>query len=165
MPERLASVVIDTGALLAIIAATGSTELLTRLYSRVVVPWEVEQELLAGGPSGFGAREFLESVSIERRSQPTAIEPFLVNALDSGEAAVVSMALVEKIPLVCIDEAAGRRVARLSGLRLTGSLGILLRGKKEGLVPSLRAATQRMIAQGIWVSPELIARVLTEAGE
>jgi len=30
------------------------------------------------------------------------------------------------------NEAVGRRVARLNGLKLTGSMGVLIRAKKEG---------------------------------
>jgi predicted nucleic acid-binding protein len=63
---------------------------------------------------------------------PLNISPLLLNSLDLGEAAVIQLAINENIQTVCIDEAAGRRVARLSGLSLTGTIGILLRAKKEG---------------------------------
>lgn len=52
--------------------------------------------------------------------------------LDRGEASVVKLAINEGIETVCIDEHLGRRVARLNGLRVTGSLGILIRAKREG---------------------------------
>ncbi|MCP2730476.1 hypothetical protein NJ959_18780 [Symplocastrum sp. BBK-W-15] len=42
----------------------------------------------------------------------------------------------ENIQTVCIDEVAGRRIARLSGLSVTGSIGILLlRSPKIKLIP------------------------------
>ncbi|MFP5269408.1 hypothetical protein [Coleofasciculus sp.] len=44
----------------------------------------------------------------------------------------------ENIQTVCIDEIAGRRIARLSGLSLTGSIGILLRAKREGYPISIQ---------------------------
>ncbi len=37
-----------------------------------------------------------------------------------------------EIPWVAIDETVGRRFARLSGLTVTGSIGILLRAKTLG---------------------------------
>ena len=49
-----------------------------------------------------------------------------------GEAAVIQLALEENIQTVCIDEAVGRRIARLNNLSLTGLIGILLRAKISG---------------------------------
>ena len=71
----------------------------------------------------------------------------------------------ERIGTVAIDEPAGRRMARLHGLALTGSVGILLRAKREGQVQSVRAALVRMKAQGIWLSDRVIAFGLRESGE
>jgi predicted nucleic acid-binding protein len=66
---------------------------------------------------------------------------------------------------VCIDDAVGRRVARLNNLEITGSLGILLRGKKLKYIHSIKPVLDSMIARGIWISRELYERVLFEAGE
>ncbi|WP_216594172.1 hypothetical protein [Synechococcus sp. PCC 6312] len=56
--------------------------------------------------------------------------PYLLNSLDSGEAAVIQLALNQNIQTVCIDETSGRRIARLNGLNVTGSIGILLKLKQ-----------------------------------
>jgi predicted nucleic acid-binding protein len=64
--------------------------------------------------------------------------------LDCGEAAVIQLALNEGIQTVCIDEVQGRRIARLSNLSLTGSIGILIRAKKEDYSFSMPDAIERM---------------------
>ncbi|MHB1620708.1 MAG: DUF3368 domain-containing protein [Sulfuricella sp.] len=46
----------------------------------------------------------------------------------------------------------GRRVARLSKLSLTGSIGILLKAKSMGFQLSIPEALNRMRARGIWLS-------------
>ena len=46
MPE----IVINTGPIIALVAATGSLEWLSQLYTRVWIPQEVQEELAAGGP-------------------------------------------------------------------------------------------------------------------
>ena len=82
-----------------------------------------------------------------------------------GEAAVIQLALEENIQTVCIDEAVGRRIARLNNLSLTGSIGILLRPKSSGYPLQMQRAIQRMQQRGIRLSSQVIAFALRQAGE
>ena len=96
---------------------------------------------------------------------PLEIGTALGNSLDKGEAAVIQLALYENFQTVCIDEAAGRRIARLNGLLVTGSVGILLRALHEGYSFSMREAIDRMRARGIWLSDRVVTFAVTQAGE
>lgn len=71
----------------------------------------------------------------------------------------------ENIQTVCIDEAVGRRVARLNGLRLTGSIGVLIRAKKIGLDFSMQEVIKRMQANGIYLSQKVIDFALMQVNE
>jgi predicted nucleic acid-binding protein len=146
------SIVINTGPLLALIAAWGTLQPLQPLYRRVLVPQEVGAEIRRGGEAGFGIAEFKDAGFLEHQPAPLSIAPFLRNSLDPGEAAVIQLALNEGIDTVCIDETAGRRIARLHELKLTGSVGILVRAKQSGQIFSMREAIARMQTQGIRLS-------------
>ena len=115
------AIVINTGPILAIVAALGSLDIL-QVYRQVWVPWEVCQEVLAGGPSGFAVTEFQAAHWLRTEAKSLDIAPLLANSLDPGEAAVIQLALDKNIQNVCIDEVVGRRVARLSGLTVTGRI-------------------------------------------
>ncbi len=80
------------------------------------------------------------------------------------EAEVIACAQELGIGVVCIDEIQGRRIARLSGLRVTGSLGILLKLKSLGLIASVKPCVARMREHGIWLSAELEHHALLLAG-
>ena len=56
MPESR-ELVINTGPLLALIAGTGDLSLLGQLYKRVLVPFEVCQEIEAGGHFDFALKQ------------------------------------------------------------------------------------------------------------
>ncbi len=146
-------------------AGCGSLDLLRDLYDEVLVPPEVCEEIKVGGTTGFGADVFDRATWLRR--WPQRIEPsaLLRNALDRGEAAVIQLALDEGVSRVCIDEPVGRRLARLSGLTVTGSIGVLLRARREGKLVSVRQAIERMRARGIWLSETVVAFALRETGE
>ena len=164
MPEA-EEIVINTGPLLALLAGLGSLNILNSLYRRVVVPYEVCEEVLSCGSTGFGVREFSDAEFLVKFDSPAEIQPYLRNSLDLGESSVIQTALDKKIQTVCIDETVGRRIARLNGLNLTGSLGIMIRAKKEGHPFMLREAVSRMQTQGIWLSERLVAFALKQADE
>ncbi len=86
-------------------------------------------------------------------------------SLDKGEAAVIQLAINEGIGTVCIDETVGRRLARLCGLQVTGSIGLLLRAKREGRLASMRQTVDQMRTRGIWLSDAVVAFALRESGE
>ena len=164
MPETK-ELVINTTPILALIAAAGSLDMLPLLYRRVWVPWEVCREIQAGGTDGFAIPEFERANWLDKQSQPVILSTLLRNSLDPGEAAVIQLALQHDIPLVAIDETVGRRFARLSGLTVTGSIGILLRAKTLGYPLSMADAIRRMRQRGIWLSDNVVEFALREARE
>jgi predicted nucleic acid-binding protein len=165
MPET-ERIVIDTAPLISLVAALGDLKVLESLYSQVLVPFEVCQEILAGGSSGFAVAEFEAANWLQKWSTPVEISlPLLSSSLDRGEAGVIQLAINEKIPTVCIDETVGRRIAKANGLLLTGSTAILLRAKKEGYPFSMKEAIERMKNQGIRLSEKLVNFALEQAGE
>lgn len=161
-PARL---VINTSPLLACIAGCGSLAPLQGLYDELIVPKEVAEEIETGGSQRFGITEFNAAAWLRRWHEPVAPLPLLRNSLDRGEAAVIQLALDERVDTVSIDEPVGRRLARLCGLHVTGSVGLLLRAKREGKIASLRETIDRMRAHGIWLSDAVVIFALREGGE
>ncbi len=164
MPET-DTIVINTGPILALVAGLGNLSVLNSLYERVLVPYEVCEEVMAGDSAGFGVSEFDDADFLIKYNKPAQIQPYLLNSLDLGESSVIQVALDEKIQTVCIDEAVGRRIARLNGLTLTGSLGIMIRAKKEGHPFLLQEAIKRMRGHGVWLSERIATFALEQAGE
>jgi predicted nucleic acid-binding protein len=160
--ERL---VINTSPLIALVAAWGDLERLKLLYREVLVPFEVAQEIQQGGTHNFAVAEFQAASWLCRQSEPVTIAPFLRNSLDLGEASVIQLALDQSVGRVCIDETVGRRVARLNGLNLTGSIGILLKAKQQDLALSVKAAITNMLSRNIRLSQTVIDFALSQSGE
>ena len=89
MPDLARVVVTNTTPLIALTAATGNLDVLRILYSRVVVPHEVAEEIMAGGTDAFGLDVFDQAPWLEINSDPVVLPPYLQNTLDRGEASVI----------------------------------------------------------------------------
>lgn len=166
MPERSKSAIaINTSPLIALVAAWGDLTRLEVLYEQVWVPLEVCQEIRQGGASQFAVTEFEQAAWLNKQTTLQQISPFLLNTLDLGEASVIQLALNQNLATVCIDEAVGRRVARLNGLQLTGSVGILLKAKQRDPSLSVEAAISNMLKRNIRLSQTVINFALAQAGE
>jgi predicted nucleic acid-binding protein len=164
MPAASEPIVVNTGPLLALQACEAS-HLLVELHATVLVPDMVLREILRGGEAGaeHGLRASLAGAEIVPLTGP--LPPLVAAHLDPGEAAVLGLALERGISLVAIDEKRGRLVARSLGLRVTGSIGILLRAKRLGLIARVGPRLEAMRAGGVWLNPRLLAEALREAGE
>ncbi|MEI7484222.1 MAG: DUF3368 domain-containing protein [Ignavibacteria bacterium] len=164
MPKK-DSLVINTSPIISIISATGSLLILKDMYSEIFVPFEVYSEIIASRKKYFAKKEFFEAKFLNVIKQHVEVNSHLKNSLDVGEASVIQTAINNKIPVVCLDETIGRRIARLYDLNLTGSLGILLKYKKEYGDLSISMCIRNMKRNGIYLSDKLISLVLEIAGE
>ncbi|MGB0561215.1 MAG: DUF3368 domain-containing protein [Spirulinaceae cyanobacterium] len=159
------TIVTNTSPLIAIVAATGDLALLKKLNLQTIVPYEVAQEIFSGGRDRLGTQAFNRATWLNVQPQLLNIAPYLLNTLDRGEASVIQTALNLQIETVCIDEKVGRRVARLSQLQLTGSIGLLLKAKQSGQLESMAEAIRRMQQSGIRLSQKVIDFALMRSGE
>lgn len=85
--------------------------------------------------------------------------------LDAGERDTLGLALASSDALVLMDESAGREIARKHGVRVRGSLGVLVEAHQRGLIgpEQMRAYFAEMARrEDIWVSRALVERLLRE---
>ncbi len=85
--------------------------------------------------------------------------------MDKEEAEVLILSGEENADLVIIDELLGRRYAKQMNINLTGTIGILLKAKLKGLIPSVKELLFELREKGSWLNPKLIDKILKLAGE
>lgn len=159
------SLVVNSSPLIALVAGLPDFDALAGIVGKLIVPGEVLAELAAGGhKDNTAARVEAASWCEIRPLLPPQTNP-LVMTLGRGEAAVIQTALDDRISLVVIDEVRGRRAARLAGLTVIGSLGLLVELHRAGLLPSVEDAIQAMQQKGIFLAQHLIEITLRAANE
>lgn len=139
-------------------------DLLAKLYENIIVPEAVWQEVEVGKDGSFYADlTSFAWISIQEIQKREGLD--YLTDLDKGEAEVIVLAREIDADLVIIDEILGRQYAEHFGLTLTGTIGILLRAKKEGHVHALRPLLEQLQSNGVWLSNNVIKEVLILAGE
>jgi predicted nucleic acid-binding protein len=140
-------------------------DLLPLLFARVIVPPAVLAELEAGRENGVSV-PVLESLDWIQVRPPDAILVSKVSTnLGMGEREVLALALQTEGSLVILDDKAARQLAISHDIQLTGTLGLLVRGKKEGRVEAVLPLLNRLQELGFRLHARTRSVVLSLCGE
>ncbi len=164
MPEPTQTVVVNATPIIAL-ALIDQLDLLRHLYGEVMIPPEVQAEVLAGGRGGVGKVELQSADWIRTISLEDPRRADLLSDLDRGEAEVIALAQELDAELVIIDERLARRHAQRLGLTLTGTLGVLLKAKEQGWVSAVEPLINQLRRGGIRLGEAVVAKTLKLAGE
>jgi len=99
-----------------------------------------------------------------KKPEPESLKPLSI-LLDPGEAEAVALALNLPECTVLLDDAQARRVAERFGVNRIGTLGILRRAKKAGLINAIKPYTVQLKKSGIYIRQSLIDAVLHDVRE
>ena len=157
--------IINTGPLIALCAAVEDLHVLKSCYDCIHVPRMVADEISAGPQGAYDLERIRSAELFEIAEERVSIDPYLTSALDLGEAAVIASALSSRVLTVSIDERIGRRIARLHGLSVTGSTGMLLKCANSGGISDLEDCFSAMREKGIWISDSITRNALQHWNE
>ena len=159
-------VVADTGPLIYL-SEVGLLHLLRDLYGGVLVPREVYDEVVVHGHGETGAADVALAswIQVSVRPSTSSLRLGLLTELDAGEAAAIALAMEEGADLILIDERKGRKIARLLGLAVRGTLGVLVEAKRREQVGLVRPILAQLSAAGFRVSDAVKDEILRSAGE
>jgi len=85
--------------------------------------------------------------------------------LGSGETAVISRALSEPDAMAVLDDRAARDCARIFGVKVTGTVGVLLQAKRAGLIPAVGPEIDALLRSGATLHDSVIRDALQLAEE
>ena len=85
--------------------------------------------------------------------------------LDSGEASAIALSMSIRNSLLIVDELKGRKIAKKLNLRYSGTLGLILKAKQVGIIPTIAPVLQKIRKTNFWVAEELFEFLVRKANE
>lgn len=160
------TVVCDTSPLI-VLAKTGRLELLSVLYEAVWVPHSVLAEVKVQDRPDTEAiqRWSHEDARVSVHQPADSSLRGVPEELGAGERAAIALALERDADWVILDDREGRRMARAKGVRVTGTIGVLVEARAGGHIDSLRAELDRVVEAGLWISEAFYDRLIQEFDE
>lgn len=162
MPDTVA--IADSGPLICL-ARINQLELLPRLFTRILVPLEVWNEVTVKGQGRAGAHEVSQVTWMDIQTpDPQLVKPLSI-LVDAGEAEAIALAQTVEDCTILLDDARARKIAQRLNIKQIGTIGLLLRAKRRGLIETIKPHIDSLIENGIYIRRELIDAVLKDAGE
>lgn len=154
-------VVANTTPLIAL-TNTGHLNLLRELYGEILIPQAVMDEIKSEpAKSAVEQSDWIKVCSIADDSPKKLFRA----RLHAGEVEVMILAGEINADLLIIDDNAAKKTAKYLGMNVTGTLGVLLRAKREGRLTAVKPVLVALRADGMFISDEIVSYVLKEAGE
>ena len=142
-------------------------DLLGRFYNEVLLPKAVFDEVCRN-PTFAAEAETVQNcdfITVKTITQAQSIKILRAAGLDLGESEAIVLADTLPNSLLLMDERKGRQIASSMGIRIIGTLGILLQAKKIGLVEYIKPLLDTLINENIRISETLYNAILEQAEE
>lgn len=147
-------IILDTSCLI-LLSKIGELDLLKKVAGKVFITPEIQNE--------FGKK--LPSWIIIRRPSDIHYQRILEMDLDPGESSAIALSLDISDSVIIIDDLKGRRIADNLDLRYSGTLGLILKAKQEGVIESIKPVIAKINNTNFRFSEELIKFILEQARE
>lgn len=139
-------------------------DLLHHLYNQIYIPTAVYKEVEAGKDKVYYQNlSKIDWINIIDIDDKQAVKYFL--DLDSGEAEAIVLATELNADLILMDEKLGRHYAKHAELKITGTIGILIKAKSNGFIDELKPLIEELMHKGVWIKDNLKSEILKLIGE
>ena len=145
------------------LANIGKLDVLRQMYGTITIPQAVFDEIKSPSVQRQvnANRDWIRVEQINDASQKQMYRA----KLHAGEVEVMILAQEKKADLVILDDNAAKKTAKFLGLRVIGTLGILVLAKKRGYIKEVSPILDALKRDGFFVSDDLCDLVLRQADE
>ncbi|KFC24153.1 DUF3368 domain-containing protein [Chryseobacterium sp. FH1] len=147
-------IICDTSCFI-ILSKIGELDILQKLYGEIITTPDIAEE--------FG--EILPDWVNIKSAESQNTQRILETQIDKGESSAIALALEVANSTLILDDFKARKIAQNLGLVFTGTIGIIIKAKLNGVIPSIKPFLEKIKATDFRISFEIEIQALKEAGE
>ena len=149
----------DSSALVAL-SIMDRLDLLESVFEKIYVPQAVYDEVaVSDKPHSAKLKVFLTGKVVDVELSISKI------GLGNGELEAISLYKNMDADFLLVDDKRAKSFAKLNGINVIGSLGVMVLAKELGKVKSIKDDLKKLLKSNVFVSKNLIERVLISVGE
>lgn len=151
MPKAIIS---DTSCFI-VLSNIGELTLLKSLYGQIITTIEIANEF------GGEMPDWVTIIEVNDKYRQQLLEM----QIDKGESSAIALALETPDSTIILDDFKARKIAEHLGLKITGTIGVIVKAKLNGIIPSIKPILSKIRATDFRLTAELEIIALKEAGE
>jgi predicted nucleic acid-binding protein len=150
-------IIISDTSCFIILANIGELDLLQKekVYGEIITTLDIAIEY------GELLPEWVQIVTVQDKYRQKILEI----QIDKGESSAIALALETPNSTVILDDYKARKVANQLGINFTGTIGVIIKAKLKGIIPSIKPFLEKIRQTNFRLSIEIELQALKEAEE
>lgn len=150
----LRAIISDTSCFI-VLEKINELDLLYKIYGQIITTNEVAAEYGQPLPDWI----IIKETSDKYRKQILGFQ------LDKGEASVIELAIETPGSTIILDDLKARTVAQKLGIEITGTIGVIVKAKQNGVISSIKPYLDKIRKNGFHLTDEIEKQALLISGE
>jgi predicted nucleic acid-binding protein len=148
------TIISDTSCFI-ILSNIGELELLHKVYGIVMTTPDIALEYADELPAWVEIKPVIDKYK----------QQLLEMQIDKGESSALALALETPGSTVILDDYKARKIAEQLQIKFTGTLGVIIKAKLSGVIPSIKPLLEKIRQTNFRLSSEIEIQALKEANE
>ena len=148
------TIISDTSCFI-VLANIGELELLHKVYEKIVTTIDIATEY------GVPLPEWVEIAAVKDHYRQQLLEM----QIDKGESSAIALALETPNSTVILDDYKARKIAEKLGIIFTGTIGVIIKAKLKGIIPSVKPLLEKIKETDFRISEDIEFQAIKEAKE
>ena len=148
------TIISDTSCFI-ILTNIGELELLHKVYGQIVTTPDIATEF------GETLPDWVKIETAKDRYRQQLLEM----QIDKGESSAIALALETPDSTIILDDYKARRIAAQLGITFTGTIGVIIKAKLKGIIPSIKPLLEMIKQTDFRLSADIELQALKEANE
>lgn len=148
------TIISDTSCFI-ILSKIEKLDLLKSVYGQIITTSDIVEEFGEKLPDWV----IVENVSDKSRQRILELQ------IDRGESSAIALALEIQNSTLILDDFKARKIAQQLGISFTGTIGVIIKAKLNGIIPSIKPYLEKIKETNFRISAEIELQALKEAKE